>query len=144
MIVLSITARKLSLGQGNIFTLVCHSVHRWGGIPACIAGGIPACLAVGGVLSQHILQVVSLHALQQGGVLSQHALQQGGLLQGDAWSGGGEVCPRGVPGPGGSTPGGSAPGGWCLVETPQMATAAGGTHPTGMHSCFSCIDYHLV
>ena len=52
---------------------------------------------------------VSQHALQ---VASQHALQQGG-----AWSGG------------------SAPGG-CLVETPtRTATAAGGTHPTGMHSC---------
>ena len=23
-----------------------------------------------------------------------------------------------------------------LVETPETATAAGGTHPTGMHSCF--------
>ena len=32
---------------------------------------------------------------------------------------------QGVPGPGG-----------CLVEmTPRTATAAGGTHPTGMHSC---------
>ena len=42
------TARKRSLGQGNIFTPVCHSVHRGGGgIQACIAGGIPACLAVG-------------------------------------------------------------------------------------------------
>ena len=48
-----ITARKRSLGQGNIFTPVCHSVH-------------------GGVLSQHALQVVSHHALQ-GGMLSQHA-----------------------------------------------------------------------
>ena len=28
MEVLVITARKRSLGQGNIFTLVCHSVHR--------------------------------------------------------------------------------------------------------------------
>ena len=35
----------------------------------------------------------------------------------------------GVPGPGGSAPGG------CLVETPRTATATGGTHPTGMHSC---------
>ena len=26
--------------------------------------------------------------------------------------------------------------GGCLVETPPTATAAGGTHPTGMHSCF--------
>ena len=33
--------------------------------------------------------------------------------------------------------GGLVPGG-CLAETPRrMATAAGGTHPTGMHSCFS-------
>ena len=32
--------------------------------------------------------------------------------------------------------GGSGPGG-CLVETPpRTATAAGGTHPTGMHSCW--------
>ena len=30
--------------------------------------------------------------------------------------------------------GGLGPGG-CLVETPRTATAAGGTHPTGMHSC---------
>ena len=26
--------------------------------------------------------------------------------------------------------------GGCLVETPPAATAAGSTHPTGMHSCF--------
>ena len=65
------------------------------------------------------------------------------------------VCPRGgawfqgVPGPGG-VPASSCGGGacsrgvWpgeCLGETPprsrhpQTATAAGGTHPTGMHSC---------
>ena len=57
----------------------------------------------GGVVPQHALQVVSEHALQQGGVLSQHALQQGG-----AWSGGlfpgesaaGGVCSWGVPAPG--------------------------------------------
>ena len=36
------------LGQGYIFTGICHSVNR-------------------GVLSQHALQVVSQHALQQGG-----------------------------------------------------------------------------
>ena len=65
---------------------------------------------------------------------------------GGSWS-------REVTGPGGAlsggclVPGGSAPGGclvwggaWsggmCLVETPLTASAAGGTHPTGMHSCF--------
>ena len=51
--------------------------------------------------------------------------------------GGGGSGPReGVPAPGGGacSQGGSGPGG-CLVDTPQTATAAGGTHPTGMHSC---------
>ena len=54
---------------------------------------------------------------------------------------------RGVPAaggcllPGGPAPGGSALGG-CLVETPP-ATAAGGTHPTGMHSCYSLIRHFL-
>ena len=37
----------------------------------------------------------------------------------------------GVPGPGGSGPRGV--GAWW--RTPLVATAAGGTHPTGMHSC---------
>ena len=44
---------------------------------------------------------------------------------GDAWSG---VC---VPGPGGGVWSGGVPGG----DPPGTATAAGGTHPTGMHSC---------
>ena len=57
----------------------------------------------------------------------------------------GGVCSRGcllpgVPGPGGGVScsrGRGLPGsGGCLVETPPgTATAAGGTHPTGMHSC---------
>ena len=42
----------------------------------------------------------------------------------------GVVLSRGLPGLGRPGPGG------CLVETPQTATAAGGTHPTGMHSCY--------
>ena len=36
-----ITARKRSLGQGNIFTPVCHSVHRWG-MHGC-QGGVHGC-----------------------------------------------------------------------------------------------------
>ena len=41
-----ITARKRSLGQGNIFTPVCHSVHR-GGVHGCFGRG--ACVvALGG------------------------------------------------------------------------------------------------
>ena len=71
-------------------------------------------LFTGGVLSQHALQVVS-----------QHALQQGGLLLG------GGSAPRGVPAQGG-----------CLLgrcgDPPQSqtATVADGTYPTGMLSCF--------
>ena len=44
-----ITARKRSLGQGNIFTSMCQEFCSQGrcAIPACIAGGIPACLAAG-------------------------------------------------------------------------------------------------
>ena len=99
---LLLTARKRSLGQGNIFTTVCHSVHGGEGrcIPACIAGGIPACLAEGGL---------SQHALQEGVVPA-----AGGLCSG----GGGGLLPGGEPG-----------------GDPQVATAAGSTHPTGMHSC---------
>ena len=89
---------------------VSHSVHR-------------------GMLSQHALQVISQHALQQG---------------------------VGVPAPGGSAPGGSAcsqggllQGGGCSQgETPrkQTATIADGTHPTGMHSCFhpTFRDYEII
>ena len=72
-----------------------------------------------GVLSQHALQVVSQHALQQ-------------ISVGGAWSWG--VCSQGMPGPGGVCSRRGGP--W--RRPPRTATAAGGTHPTGMHSC-----YHL-
>ena len=49
---------------------------------------------------------------------------------GGAWSWG-VPAPGGVPGPGGFWSRG------CLVETPRMGTAAAGTHPTLMHSCFA-------
>ena len=62
---------------------------------------------------------------------------------------GGSAWSRGVPGPGrGLVRGGGClvPGGYllwgclvlggCLVEPPGTATAAGGTHPIGMHSCY--------
>ena len=67
----------------------------------------------------------------------------GCMVLGGAWSLG---C---VHGPGGGyggvrgwwgcmAPGGCMVPGWgCPVETPPTATAAGGTHPTGMHSCLT-------
>ena len=105
---LLVTARKRSLGQGNMFTGVC--------------------LSTGGILDW--------------GVWS------GGYRSWGVPAPGGCACSQGVwsqrvPAPGGSSPrgrgcllsGGLVPEG-CLVETPTTATAAGGTHPTGMHSCF--------
>ena len=88
-----------------------------GAIPACIAGGIPACLAAGlqggegGAIPACI--VGGIPACLAGG------LGGGGACSREVCCGGREVC--------------SQEG--CLVETPGMATAAGGTHPTGMHSC---------
>ena len=95
-----VTARKRSLGQGNIFIGMCQEF--------CSQVGVSAprgCL-----------------------------LQEGVCSRGCVCSGGG-VCSRGSgsrggPGPGGSGPRG--PGG----DTPRTVTAAGGTQPTGMHSCF--------
>ena len=83
-----------------------------GAIPACIAGGIPAYLAAG-------IQGGAIPAYIAGGIPAYIA---GGI----------PVClAAGLGGGGGSAPGG------CLVETPLPGTtsAAGGTHPTGMHSC---------
>ena len=40
------TARKRSLGQGNIFTPVCHSVH---GGRAWLLGGVRGCMGGGGL-----------------------------------------------------------------------------------------------
>ena len=112
------TARKRSLGK-VIFSEACvkNYVHGGGGggglsRTACIAGGIPACL-VGiqgrGVVSQHPLQMVSQHAL--------HGRGEG-------------VVSRPTPG-GGCIPACTE----AYSPAPWTATAAGGTHPTGMHSC---------
>ena len=67
------------------------------------------------------------------GAWSRGCLVLGGLLLGCTCSQGG--CLVWVPGWGVPGPGQICPWG-CLVETPRTATAAGGTHPTGMHSCF--------
>ena len=83
------------------------------------------------MVSYHALQVVSQHALQQGGCAIPACLAggipaclpMGGCYPSMPCRGG--LLLGGVPGPRG------VPGG----DTPRTATAAGGTHPTGMHSC---------
>ena len=92
--------------EGNVFTGVRDSVHR--GVPA--PEGVPA--PGGGVPAPGGRGVWS-----GGGACSQGVPAPGG------------VCSQGVPALGGSGPGG-VPGG-----DPPTVTAAGGTHPTGMHSC---------
>ena len=62
--------------------------------------------------------------LVPGGPASWGVPARGGLVPG------GGCLLWGVPGPGRMP----APGEW-LEETPRTATAAGGTHPIGMHSC---------
>ena len=57
--------------------------------------------------------------------------QGGCLVPGGAWSW--RVHgPRGCMVLGGCM----VPGGGCLVKTPPTATAAGSTHPSGMHTCY--------
>ena len=86
-----IAPHKRSLGQGNIFTPVCHSVHR---------GGLPS----------------------RRPPLAGSPLLEGGTPPG-------RETPLGRRPPAGRTP---REGG----TPPPTATAAGGTHRTGMHSCF--------
>ena len=101
-----VTARKRSLGQGNIFTSVCQEF--------CSQGG---CLVLWGLCSRGVPGPKGV--CSRGGCL----VLGGGLLRGSALGG---VCSQGVPG-------GDPP--------PLTATAAGGTHPTGMHSCFT-FNFH--
>ena len=109
-----------------------------GGIPACLAGGIPACLAgLQGGVSQHALQVSrptpkgELEGSGQGGL---RGLARG--LQVHTQGGGGlqaHTQVRGV-------------SQHALRQTPLprlTATVAGGTHPTGMHSCNTNVWSHL-
>ena len=97
---------QTKLRDGYVFTGVCDSVHRGGGIPACVAG-------LQGGVSQHTLQV------------SRPTPKGGEDLRGLA----GGMSP-------GPHPGGGGVSQHALRQTPQLtATAAGGTHPTGMHSC---------
>ena len=113
------------------------------------------------VVSQHALQVVSQHALQDSsGGASEHALQVSrptprGEVEESGLVGVFRPTPRGSPDPhlGVSIPtprGVSRPNPWGGVSqhtlrqtrTPQlMAIAAGGTHPTGMHSC--CLHLYI-
>ena len=74
---------------------------------------------------------------------SRGCLVPGGLLLGGAWSWEGLLpggyLVQGVPGPGGCLVQGGLVSQHALRQTPpgETPTAADGTHPTGMHSCFT-------
>ena len=150
-----ITARKRSLGQGNIFTPVCHSVHGGGGGRAWLEGvcgwggghvwpGGHAWL--GGVCGRG-------HAWPGGAWPGRNMHGWGGghvWLGGGVWLGvcmaGGHVWLGGMCGWGACVAGGHA-WGWHAPLPPADTTStaygqpSGGTHPTGMHSCFKLITF---
>ena len=133
-----ITTRKQSLGQGNIFRSVCQDFCPQGGYlvqggcgPRGLVLGVPGLGKV----------VVVLGGVVLGGGPRGVPGPRGCLVWGCLVPGEGVPGPGGVPGLGGPGPGGSGPGG-AWWRPPGMATAAGGTHPTGMHSClyYECLS----
>ena len=97
------------LGQGNVFTGVCDSVNRGVSSP-------------GGCLLRGCLVRWGWCLLPRGGACS-----------------GGWCLFRGVSALGGvvSAPGGVCSWGGAWWRPPGTVTAAGGTHPTRMHSCYT-------
>ena len=123
---LFITARKRSLGQGNIFYTCLSFCSRGVCYPNMHCRWYPS-MPCRRVLSQHILQVVSQHALQ--GVLSQHALQ---VVSQHALQGG---PPWGVPGTGGCL----VPKGCLLWEGAWYWGVPGGEPPQQLLLWVVCI-----
>ena len=141
--------------RGNVFTSVCQEFCSWGEVYTPKQTDTPRQTATcrwGKIMFYTCLQFYSggwypsmpcrLPGSQPGGAWG---LEGSGQVhtQGKSWG----VWLRGSPGPHpgeslGPYPGGSRStlGGvsqHALRQTPQqMATAAGGTHSTGMHSCF--------
>ena len=138
-----------------------------GGIPACVAAG----LGEGGLVSQHALQIPRLTPrgeVEGSGQWGSPGPHPRGKLRDLAWGspgqhlGGLQAHPWGalqahtqgglqehIQGASGPHLGGLQPHtqGVCvsqhaLMQTPLMATAAGGTCPTGMHSCSR--DRHYI
>ena len=91
------------------FTPVCHSVHRG----ACMAGGHAG--------QRHVWQGVCMARSVRGGG---HVWQGGIHGRGHAWQ---EACMAG----------GCACHACPRTPRDTVGQCAGGTHPTGMHSCYS-------
>ena len=105
------TARKQSLGQGNNFTPVCHSVHGGGRGTS----PPPGQTTPPGLCTPRTMYPLGLHTPRLHTPLGLHTPPD-------------YVPPLGLrpPLPGLRTP------------PPVDGLCAGGTHPTGMHSCLFC------
>ena len=106
--------------QGNVFTPVCQSFHShaWQG-GACVVGGAGRGHAMWGtcMAGGHVCIAGGIHEGVHGRGVHVGGMHVGGMHGwGCVWPGGvhgwGDVCMAG-----------------------EMATAAGGTQPAGMHSC---------
>ena len=82
------TARKWNLGHGNVFTTVCHSVHRGSLSLACITGHMTGGLCSGGLCPEG-----SLSGSLSGGSLSRGVSVWG---KGVSVQGEGGLCPGGI------------------------------------------------
>ena len=146
------TARKRSLGQGNIFSSVCQEFCTWGGGSCRFSGGglvsgYPSmpCRFPGPHPRWSLRGLGDLQAHTGGEVAGSPGPHLGvspgphtGGLQ--AHTGGSPAHTQGSPGP--HLGKGVGVSQHSLRQTPPgppapqlMATAAGGMHPTGMHSC---------
>ena len=116
-----ITARKRSLGQGNIFAPVCHSVHRGGCLPHCMLWYTPSRYTP---LGRYTLWQV--HPPPPAGThppVSTHTHQGMYTAPPERYT------PRAGAPPGRYPPHRQK----CMLGYGQQA---GGTHPTGMQSCY--------
>ena len=128
---------KRSFGQGNIFTPVCHSVHRGGGCSRY-------CSNLGGC--SRICYNFPGGGIFVGGGSSKF---WGGFFWGGSskFLGGGYFL-GGPPNFGGYFFGGGyflGGGGFLQIyfwggggSPPEYGQRSAGTHPTGMHSCYTC------
>ena len=111
------------LRQGNVFTPVCHSVHRGslsrGSLPTESLSGGDLCIGGLGVY----VQGVSVQGFSVQGVSFRGISVGWGSLSGG-------VCVWGV----------SVQGGLCQGDPPPVWWHVGGTHPTGRHSCLIIIS----
>ena len=139
------TARKRSLGQGNIFTPVCHSVHRG----ACVVAPGGACMVAPG--GHAWLLRGGVHGCSQGGM---HGCSGGACMvapRGHAWLlPGGGVCVVAWEGVHGFIRGGmhSSIRGVCVVLFRGACVVLFGGHAWfylgGVHGFFSFFGYNEI